>query len=91
VNEHVSGLEIEKVVREEQEALDKEWSVSAQRVWIAPGEELLGAVFESFGTTSAKPKDAKRIAQAMRREEIDEEIAAIIKEAVSLAGHRSDA
>jgi hypothetical protein len=85
VGEYVAGMDIDAIVRTQKAALDAEWGDPGRRLWLAPGEEFLGAVFSHFGTEYAKPKDAVRIAGEMTAEEIDPEIKDVLTAAVGLA------
>jgi hypothetical protein len=51
---------------------------------LAPGEEILTAVFAKFGTNYSKPRDTKRIAEEMRPDEIHEEIRTLIGKTLGL-------
>ena len=81
---HVSALDVNRIVQTQKEALDKEWSEETRRLEVAPGEEILNAVFHYFGTKYKKPEDTVRIAKEMRADEIPNEIKQLIKKAIAL-------
>lgn len=81
---HLKGLDVTAIVNSQREALDKDWSNNAKLLELAPGEELLQAVFRRFGTEYKKPEDTVRIASKMTPDEIPEEIKQLIKKAVDL-------
>ena len=56
---------------------------------LAPGTEVVEAVFRYFGSEYVKRSDAVRIARAMRTDEIDSEIAEAIDHAIALTDRRS--
>ncbi len=75
---------IKQVVEEQKEMLDTEWSNPEQRRNIAPGEEIIDAVFQRFGVRYKKPRDTVRIAEEMQPEEIAPEIHDLVRRAVGL-------
>ncbi len=79
------AFKISKLVERERRYLDREWSKPNRRLAIAPGDELLEAVFRSVGGRYNKPKDTGLIARAMRPEEIDSEIVSVVRQAVAAA------
>jgi hypothetical protein len=83
--EHVDRLAIETVVECERETLHAEWADPERHLMLAPGEEIVAAVFAYFGTTYSKPRDTKAIAREIKAEEIHPEILGVIKRAVGLA------
>ncbi|HYT43964.1 MAG TPA: hypothetical protein VEP90_16610, partial [Methylomirabilota bacterium] len=74
------------IVSTEEETLERAWSDSRMRLQLAPGEEILSAVFRAYGLEYSKPTDTVRIARAMEPEEIQPEIVNLIKQAYTLAG-----
>ncbi len=84
--EHLEKLEISTIVSTEEETLERAWSDSRMRLQLAPGEEILSAVFRAYGLEYSKPTDTVRIARAMEPEEIQPEIVNLIKQAYTLAG-----
>jgi hypothetical protein len=84
VSSHLGDLHIENVINRERQLLDSEWSNSTRRLELAPGEELVNAVFQHFGSEYKKPKDTKWIAGAMVKEEIDDEIKELVQRVVAL-------
>jgi predicted ATPase len=81
---HLKSLDVPTVVNSQKEALDKDWSDIPRRLDLAPGEELLAAVFQRFGTEYKKPEDTVRIASKMTRDEIPKEIKELVKKTVEL-------
>ena len=73
IKQHLDKLDIKSVVQTQQEALAKEWADKHQQRHLAPGEELVDAVFQHFGARYNKSRDAVRIAKAMHHDEIDPE------------------
>lgn len=84
INDHLTALDIDAAVQSEKEALDIQWSDSEKRLHLAPGEEILAAVFNHFGSEYKKSRDAVRIARLMRVDEIASEIQDLIDRVVSL-------
>ncbi len=82
---YVAGIDIEAIVATEKEALDTAWTIPENRLHLAPGEEILTAVFSKLGSEYRKPKDTIRIAKEMRSEEIEEEIKSILKRVYKLS------
>jgi hypothetical protein len=91
VKTHLEGLCVETLVRSEQAELAAEWAGRGRRLDLAPGEEIIRAVFAHFGTDYMKPGDTKSIANAMRADEIHQEIKGIITRAVELAARTQGA
>jgi putative ATP-dependent endonuclease of the OLD family len=84
----ISSLDIPRIVRAEQERLQREWEDPDAHLVLAPGEEILSQIFARFGSTFTKRTDAVRIARAMPQDAIDPEIGAIVTRAVGLrTGH----
>jgi ABC-type cobalamin/Fe3+-siderophores transport system ATPase subunit len=84
ISEHLDGLKINEIVDRVKFDLDSEWADISRRTWIAPGEEIIAAVFHHFGSEYKKPKDTLRIAREMKREEIPDEIVDILKRVIAL-------
>ena len=82
---HVGDLNIPKIVQAQKDVLDKEWADIDHRVQIAPGEEIVVAVFKHFGSDYKKPEDTGRIAKEMSQNEIPAEIKELIRKAVDLS------
>lgn len=82
---HVGDLNIPKIVQAQKDVLDKEWVDIARRVQIAPGEEIVAAVFKHFGSEYRKPGDTGRIAKEMSQDEIPPEIKELICKAAALS------
>jgi hypothetical protein len=82
---HVEELNIPTIVQDQKDALDKEWANIALRLQIAPGEEIIAAVFNHFGSAYNKPEDTERIAKEMSQSEIPDEIQDLIRKAVALS------
>jgi hypothetical protein len=54
-------------------------------LWIAPGEELVVAVFHHFGSEYKKPNDTLRIAREMKDDEIADEIVDLLGGVIALS------
>jgi predicted ATP-dependent endonuclease of OLD family len=89
LKEYLSSLDLEKSVNEHRKKLDQEWSDPLRHLEVAPGEEILGAIFQYYGTDYQKPNDAVRIAKLMHADEIPEEIRELIKKVVAMTGRVS--
>ena len=84
LNEHLAAVDVDELVRFERETLDEEWSDPEKHKELAPGAEILVAVFNHFGSEYKKTKDGPRIARYMRTDEIAPEIKGLLQQAVSL-------
>jgi AAA15 family ATPase/GTPase len=84
VSEHLDALKINEIVDRVKISLDIDWVDKSQRSWIAPGEEIVAAVFHHFGSEYKKPNDTLRIAREMRKDEIPDEISELIRRVVAL-------
>ena len=82
---HLNGLDLDEIVNSQRSALDVEWRVVERRVEIAPGEELVSAVFRHFGSEYNKSKDTERIAEQMEAAEVPDEMRILIKRITSLS------
>jgi hypothetical protein len=80
-----TGLSIDKVVDEQRARLTTEWTSLNARARLAPGEEILTAIFHRVGGEYAKPMDTERIAAEMTSEEIPGEIKVDIIERIVAA------
>lgn len=80
----ITDLSIPDLVRRERTALEEEWVNPDARLALAPGEEILSRVFAQFGGEFKKRTDSVRIAKAMSKEEIDNEIQMIIEQASTM-------
>ncbi|HYT46022.1 MAG TPA: AAA family ATPase, partial [Methylomirabilota bacterium] len=78
---YLAGLNIDNIVSSEKAELDAEWADPAKRLLLAPGEEILIAVFTTYGFEYSKPIDTVRIAREIPSDEIDEEIISILRKA----------
>ena len=87
LEEHLADVDVDQLVLSERQTLDSEWPDSEKRQQLAPGEEILEAVFHHFGSEYRKTRDAVRIAQHMQADEITCEINELLKKATSLPGH----
>lgn len=85
VSSHLDALAVERIVAAEKAALQREWRKKENRLALAPGEELLSAVFHHFGSEYRKPNDTIRIAKAMTLEEIPEEVKNLIGRIVAMS------
>ena len=70
-------------MREKQE-LDEVWADPSNHLHVAPGEEILEAMFSKLGSAYHKTTDAARIAKEMLPDEIDQEIIKVIEKARAL-------
>jgi len=84
VSPHLVEADVERLVLEQKEALDTEWSERDQRRFIAAGEEIVDAVFRSFGVRYKKLRDTIRIAEQMSADDISSEIKDLIVRAALL-------
>lgn len=84
LNDLNSKLDLTSLVEKHRKQLDADWLDQKKQLELAPGEEILKAVFDDFGLVYDKVKDGVRIAKAMKDNEIPEEIKEVIKRAVSL-------
>jgi len=85
LQKRVRELDIDKVVIEERTKLDAQWKDAQSHVRLAPGEEILAAVFRRVGGEYAKPEDTERIAREMRANEISDEVKELIKRIIKIA------
>jgi hypothetical protein len=83
ISDHLEALKIDEIVNSVRSALDVEWADASRRLWIAPGEEIVAAVFHHFGSEYNKSNDTERIAQEMNAEEIPDEIKELMKRVVA--------
>jgi len=74
----VRDFDIKGVASKVKADLDDEWSEPSKRPLLAPGEELIGAVFASVGGKYAKAQDAVTIARHFIRSEVAPELVEII-------------
>ena len=88
VNDYLKAADIDALVDSEREALTRDWSRPEKRLQLAPGEEILTAVFPHFGSQYNKSRDAVRIAKHMHAEEIAPEIQELLTRAVDLTPKR---
>ncbi len=82
VSEYLNELNVEDIVLQEKTKLEQEWKNKTNWINIAPGEEILSTIYKEFGAKFDKIKDGKRIAKAIKKEDIDEEIKNLIKNIV---------
>ena len=80
----LSKADIARMVEEQKVALLEEWSDEERRLELAPGEEIISAIYASVGGTYEKPSDTVRIAKRLQVDEIDQEIVQLIERAVRL-------
>ena len=85
LQKRMKELDIENVVTEERTKLDAQWVDRDTHVRLAPGEEILTAVFRSVGGEYANPEDTERIARHMVADEISGELKEVIERIVSSA------
>ncbi len=72
------AVQITKVVSAERRKLNKEWKKTKNLLSIAPGSELVEAVYKKYGVEYSKPADTKNIAGKLRVEQIPAEIKELI-------------
>ncbi len=89
VEQHFDSLHVDEIVLAERAALSEEWSDPERRLQIAPGEEVVQAVYRHFGGEYVKPSDTVGIAREMQADELSPEIIEIIRTAIALA-HEGD-
>ena len=87
--QHIAGLDIESIVSTERQELDAAWADPEKRVQLAPGEEILAAIFKELELEYKKRTDTPRIAREMQTDEIHQEIIEIINKARALTGDRN--
>ncbi len=85
VSSHLIGIDFRNIVKAQKATLDAIWSDAPRHVALAPGEELVAALFRHFGGDYKKPQDTVRIAKMMEADEIDEEIHQLLRRVVGLA------
>lgn len=83
---YLVSLNVDGIVAAEKAELDKAWSNPENRLQLAPGEEILEAVYIKLGSKYVKPEDTKCIAREMRPDEIHQEIIDVIRKAKDLHG-----
>jgi predicted ATP-dependent endonuclease of OLD family len=84
ISQHLDDIKIGEIVDRVKFNLDVDWANASQRSWIAPGEEIVAAVFHHFGSEYKKPNDTIRIAREMISDEIPREIAELLRKVVAL-------
>lgn len=82
---HLTDLDIDKIVRAERESLEEEWADAERRLCLAPGDEIVSAVYHHFGSEYRKPNDTARIAREMEPSEIAAEISDLLKRIIAMA------
>lgn len=83
-NRQFKDLNIQQKVIDQQAKLDQEWSSESRRLEIAPGEEILDAVFKKFEFRYKKDTDLGRLVDALPAEQIPQELVDIVIAAGSL-------
>jgi hypothetical protein len=63
-----------ELIKDVKRKLDREWKIEGSRLYLAPGEEILNAVFNVFGTDYKKTTDARRIAKFMDVSDFHDEL-----------------
>lgn len=84
VRRAVSELKVPILVRKLRAELAADWADPARHLSLAPGEEVLDAVYRLVGSRYHKVHDTQHIARAMRAEEIDPELVDLLQRVVSL-------
>jgi hypothetical protein len=82
--QYISDLALETIVTKQGQELDKLWADPKNHVCLAPGEEILEAVFKIVGSRYIKTEDAARIAREMQPLDISQEIKGVIEQAFLL-------
>jgi predicted ATP-dependent endonuclease of OLD family len=90
VSEHLDALKIDEIVDRVAFELGIDWADESHRIWIAPGEEIVAAVFHHFGSEYKKPNDTIRIAREMLSDEIPQEIINLLRRVVALTNRVAD-
>jgi hypothetical protein len=70
----VNALEIEVTFAKVKQALDKDWTDERRRLEMAPGSELLDAIFRTVGGTYSKPGDTALLARNVPIDALDDEL-----------------
>jgi hypothetical protein len=60
ISHHLDELKLDELVRIEIGTLNDEWAETERHLHLAPGEEIISAVFHHFGAEYKKPKDTVR-------------------------------
>lgn len=68
---------IPKLMDNEAEAIDRHWP--ERKLSLVPGDELLDMVFQEYGLRFRKERDGARLAALMQEDEIEQEIASVIR------------
>jgi predicted ATP-dependent endonuclease of OLD family len=84
ISEHLDTLKIDDIMFRVGFRLNIDWADTSQHSWIAPGEEIVTAVFHHFGSEYKKPNDTLRIVREMKADEISDEIAELLRRVVAL-------
>jgi hypothetical protein len=82
--EKLRHTDIDAIVQTERVQLDAAWTEDAGRLSMAPGDEIICAVFEKFGGEYKKPVDTGVVAAEMTKEEIAPEITGVLRAAIDL-------
>ena len=85
IGKQLTALDLSNLIYRIEQSLATQWSVAEDQRYIAPGEEILAAVYRYFGSRFEKSRDSDRIARAMSVNEISPEIVELIKKITSLA------
>jgi putative ATP-dependent endonuclease of the OLD family len=78
MNSTLADIDIEGVVDKERRELEAAWANADKRLVMAPGAEVLGAVFQQFGGTYDKRKDGPRIAEQLSADEVADELRGLL-------------
>jgi hypothetical protein len=89
VSEHISNWDLKRIVEEQRAKLNAEWADPRRRLLLAPGEEIIDAVFHNYGAEYKKPNDTHRIADEMTEDEIADEIKELLAKVVALTNRRA--
>lgn len=81
---NLKNLKLGEIAHEVRKKFDRDWKNDVKRLQLAPGEELLCAVFRNFGTEYEKTTDARRIAKHMVQSDFSPEVIKLLEEIRSL-------
>lgn len=89
VGKQIEDLDLSHIVEVQRRKLTAEWADADHRLLLAPGEEIVTAVFHNYGADYKKPADTNRIAQEMTEGEIADEIKQLLVRVVALTNRRA--
>jgi hypothetical protein len=83
-------IDLPALVERHRRELTEAWVDADKRLALAPGEEVLDAVYQEYGSAFRKSKDIGRIARAMQKEVIPDEVRRVIGKALGLTRQPTD-